>query len=197
MKIAILKSRLGYLGGLEKYAIHIAQAFAKKGHSVSLLTTGKPPEVEGVEVISLAPSLNPYIFQFNHFETLCQNWLKKNPCSIVFGLDRNIAQTHYRAGNGLHKTFLNQRPSSHRISSFVNPKHLYLLKREKELFSSPSLRLIFANSHMVAQDLQKTYNVDPKKIEVVHNGIDLDYFNPNQQNFFYQDEDCCEGCHSE
>ena len=42
--VAILKSTISHLGGLEKYSLKIAQAFHAAGCNVRLITTGAVPK---------------------------------------------------------------------------------------------------------------------------------------------------------
>ena len=182
MRIIVLKSRVKHLGGLERYAVAIAKSFAQKGAHTTLLTTDSVIDIPNVEVVSLGahPSLNIQAVHF--FDKAAQKWLEKHSYDIVFGLDRNSFQTHYRAGNGLHKTFLKQKCKGllSKLISKINPKERLILKKEQTLFNSPSLQTLFTNSKMVKEDLLKTYQVDSQKIQVVHNGVDFEKFAFNQ-----------------
>lgn len=179
--VTILKSRLSHLGGLERYAKAIAIAFVKKGHKVTILTTGENVKVEGVQVQSLGPHPKSTWSSILFFEKRVSKWLKANPQDIVFGLDRNSFQTHYRAGNGLHHTFLKQRSASffNYWLKRLSLKSSMILKSEKKLFENTSLKLLFANSNMVKKELLALYKIPSDKIEVVHNGVDLSKLNFN------------------
>ena len=179
--IVVLKSRIAFLGGLERYAILIAQAFSKN-HKVTLLTTGDPIEVPNVQVISLGKHPPFNIYAIHSFDKKTQKWLKDNPHDIVFGLDRNSSQTHYRAGNGSHRTFLSKKASSKLglALKYLNPKEQLLLRKEKTLFCDPNLKTLFTNSYMVKKELIDSYGVLQKKIQVVHNGIDFEKFTFNE-----------------
>ncbi len=179
-RIILLKSRIAYAGGLEKYTLRIASAFALRGHEVILLTTGRTVEtVPGVRILSLGESRFSSYGAISFFHRKVSQWLKNNSHDIVFGLDRNPFQTHYRAGNGSHRSFL-RRLSDRRLSLLLrqlNPKHRLILDLEKQAFENPSLRLLFTNSEMVREDLLRDYSIDPLKIQVVHNGVDFTAYN--------------------
>lgn len=166
------------MGGLERYAKAIAIAFAKKGTHVTLLTTGDPIDVEGVKVLSLGPHPSSALQSLVFFEMVVRAWLIKFPQDIVFGLDRNTSQTHYRAGNGAHRTYLQRANSSllGSLKALLNPKDRKILASEKALFESPSLKRLFTNSSMVKNELLNRYKISSDKIQVVHNGIDLEKF---------------------
>lgn len=176
IKVVFLKGRAGYRGGLEKYTRHLMQAFVERGCSVILLTTGDVPNLPGIDVISLCPDSKFTLYQLLRFDALCKRWLKHHPADIVFGMERTTAQTHYRAGNGVHAVYLKQRRMIDslwkRFTLHFNPLHHTLLHLEKQCFESPKLKTLFTNSSMVKEEILSHYNVPAQKIEVVHNGVE-------------------------
>lgn len=177
-QIAILKSRIAFQGGLERYAKNIAIAFAKKGYEVTLLTTGPSIKIDKVNVISLGPHPSSSFLSLSFFKRKVDDWLNTHPQDIVFGLDRNVYQTHYRAGNGSHKTFLSKTKKQFMDSflSKLNPKNYSIMKTEKKLFENPSLKKVFTNSYQIKKELLSHYSIPYEKIEVVHNGVDFNNF---------------------
>ncbi len=174
--VVFLKSRLAHRGGLEKYTRRLAEGFAGAGCAVKILTTGECPSWDNIEVLSLGATSKLSLHHLRHFDHLCQTWLKENPADIVFGMERNTHQTHYRAGSGVHASYLKQRALTDgwlkQLSFKLNPLHRYLLKVEKEAFEDPSLQTLFTNSHMVKREILETYATPPEKIHVVHNGVE-------------------------
>lgn len=189
-RIAFLKSRLSQIGGLEKYTHFLLKAFVKKGCAVTLLTTGVTPKIEGVESISFGKRSKFSYYQLTHFDHLCQNWLRNHPQDIVFGLERNSFQTHYRAGNGVHAVYLKQRKlinSALKCLSFsLNPLHHKLLSIEKTAFEHPDLEVLFTNSFMVRNEILRTYATPAEKIEVVHNGVEWEQLSSDFENSFLE-----------
>lgn len=177
--IAILKSRLGRQGGLEKYTWEIAKAFCQTGSQVTLLTTGSveaPFSSSNLQVVSF-PLKHCFSYAaVRKFDQACQHYLSSHPTSITFSLDRNSEQTHLRAGNGVHAAYLRHRREQEgffkSLSFRFNPLHRNLLAIEKASFESLKLRTLFTNSHMVKNEVLEFYQVDPKKISVVHNGVE-------------------------
>jgi len=179
MQIVLLKSQVAQHGGLEKYASRIAQGFLNKGMKVSILTTGKqrdslhPPKVT---VHSVKTCRWPAFWRMEQFDRFVQSYLQKNPTHIVFGMDRNRYQTHYRAGNGVHAAFLQSRADTEgwikQLSFKINPLHIKILQLEKAAFENPALQKLYANSHMVRREILNYYRIDPVKIEVIHNGVE-------------------------
>jgi len=175
-RVVFLKSRANFQGGLEKYTQFLMRAFVDQGCSVTLLTTGTPPQLEGIKSISLTSDTKFTFWQLVRFNQLCQQWLKHNPHEIVFGMERTTCQTHYRAGNGVHALYLKRRTLIEtpwkRFTLQFNPLHRTLLSMEKKAFEAENLKVLFTNSHMVRHEILETYSTSPEKIAVVHNGVE-------------------------
>jgi UDP-glucose:(heptosyl)LPS alpha-1,3-glucosyltransferase len=174
--VVLLKPGSKRKGGLEKYTQRIASAFVEKGDQVTYLSTGVAPEVPGVHFHSFPIKSALSFRKIQRFDRSVQTWLNENTSDLVLGLDRNSIQTHLRLGGGVHAAFLKSRLFSDGklkyYISHLNPLHQTLLNLEKKAYSYSGLKKIFTNSHMVCKELQNHYSVDPKKIEVVHNGVE-------------------------
>lgn len=186
--VVFMKSRVNFRGGSEKYTHYLMQAFLQKGCRVTLLTTGEIPPIEGVRILSLAPDSKFTLYHLLRFDLLCQQWLKNNPHTIAFGMERTTSQTYYRAGNGVHAIYLQRRKLIDsfwkKISLTLNPLHYTLLHMEKKAFEDPKLKILFTNSEMVRQEILNTYSTDPAKIEVVHNGVEWDRWDEDFERSF-------------
>ena len=180
MQVVLLKSHVAQHGGLEKYASRIAQGFLSRGLNVSILTTGKQRDSLHRLRASLSTrskhAVGPPFGEWNSSTVSSIAICKSIPAALVFGMDRNRYQTHYRAGNGVHAAFLESRRYTEsrlkQISFLFNPLHLKILELEKAAFENPALQKLFANSHMVRREILHYYRTDPAKIEVIHNGVE-------------------------
>ncbi|MBS0634404.1 MAG: glycosyltransferase family 4 protein [Verrucomicrobia bacterium] len=174
MNVVFLKSNIGKRGGLEKYTLRLAKGYADAGHEVTILTTGSC-ERKDLHIVSLGDFS---FLELIRFDRACKKYLKEHPADIVFGMERNFCpQTHYRAGNGCHAAYLDRRRKTESwlksISFSINPLHRLILSMEKSTYESPVLRKLFVNSHMVEREVLHYYPaVDPRKICVVHNGVE-------------------------
>lgn len=185
LKIALLKRYLGPYGGLEKYTRYLANAFAKRGHEVSFLCAESSEDQsidKAIEIVRLNTSSFSIFRKIQSFDRACQDWLRKRSYDIVFGMDRTSHQTHLRAGNGVHRAFLERRktidPWLKRKTYFLNPTHKTILDLEKSSFENPHLKKIFTNSHMVKKEILEFYSIHPGKIEVIHNGVEYSELQP-------------------
>lgn len=195
--IIFLKSLLGARGGLEKYTLRLAKAFAEKGLKVAIYTTSSKkrplPKEADIDIFSLYEEGFFSFLNVLKFNKAVNKMLKLHPSKIVFGLDRNTFQTHYRAGNGVHAAYLERRKQTEgffkKISFFLNPLHKIILKFEKKTFEDPRIQTIFTNSNLVKEEILYYYNVKPERISVVHNGVEWnelkDHF--DQQSFNLKD----------
>lgn len=161
--VVVLKSEAKHGGGLEKYAHRVAEGFRQTGAKVTLLTGDGLPK-------------RPTVIRLEQFDRFVQKWLEKHPADLVFGMDRNREQTHLRAGNGVHASYLKSRLFTEGklkvLLCHINPLHRKILEIERAGFENPKLKKIFVNSQMVEREILEHYNVDPKKIQVIHNGVE-------------------------
>lgn len=169
MKVALLKSRLAHPGGLERYTRRLAEAFRRAGCEVTLLTSGEAPDA-----VTVCQTSKWTLRHLSHFDAACKAWLTRHPHEIVFGMERNRWQTHYRAGSGVHAVYLKQRKPIDPWWKLhaLNPQQRYLLHLEKAAFEHPDLQKLFTNSEMVREEILTHYKTHPSRIEVVHNGVD-------------------------
>ena len=177
--VTLIKSELFRQGGLEKYSWQIAADFCAIGSSVTVLTTGKPlpPFAHPLlNVVSLPVRCHLSFLNILSFDKACSEYLARAPTPIIFSLDRNRFQTHIRAGNGVHAAYLKRRSQEEgvvkQLSFALNPLHRAILSLEKKAFEHTGLKTLFTNSEMVKQEILQFYRTDPKKIQVVHNGVE-------------------------
>jgi UDP-glucose:(heptosyl)LPS alpha-1,3-glucosyltransferase len=178
--IVIPKANIAKTGGLEKQALEIAKAFAKKGHRVTILTTGDKIFLEkdlDISVVYFSSAKALSLFKIQKFDHDCSIWLKRNKVDVILGMDKNTTQTHLRAGNGIHFAFLKSRRYAEGLLKYLtclaNPLHQTILQMEKRAYENKILKKIFTNSHMIKSQIQNHYNISTNKIEVIHNGVEF------------------------
>jgi UDP-glucose:(heptosyl)LPS alpha-1,3-glucosyltransferase len=182
-QIILLKSRIATNGGAEKYAKRLAIAFHHKKCDVTLITNGPVPKESVCEVIA-DKTLSPFSFRsIQTFDKFCQKVMSVLNPDVIFSLDRNRHQTHIRASSGVHAAYLEHRKKGasflKALSFQINPLHRTLLSIEKCAFEDPGLKKLFVNSNMVREEVLRFYNTDPKKICVLHNGVEWEEMQAN------------------
>ena len=187
MRVVILKNKARRLGGLERYTQRLIEAFSRN-HEVTLLTTEATAHYPCKQV-AFRQGLYPKWMRISHFDKCAQQWIESYKPDIIFGMEHNRFQTHYRAGNGVHAAYLDrriQREGLWKKASFkINTLHRTLCAIEKSAVEHPRLQRLFVNSQMVSEELLRYYRVDPQKIVVVHNGVDWEERIATPQNARY------------
>lgn len=147
--ICLIREKSSKFGGAEVYLSRLAKALKVEGIKYQIVNSIFP---------SFLPSwLRIILFNFQ----VCLT--KKN--KLYFSLERIVCPDVYRAGDGVHKVFLNIENKSQ-----LNPLHPIYLFLEKRCFNNA--KFIIANSNMIKDEIIDTYGIRPNKIDVVYNGVE-------------------------
>ena len=147
-KIHFIRANITKFGGAEKYLSRLSKALIKNNIDHQIINSIFP---------KLFPSwLRAILFNF-------QVLLFKGD-KFYFSLERITCPDIYRAGDGVHKAFLEVVDKSK-----INPLHPIYLYLEKHCFQNA--KQIIANSSMVKSQIINYYSVDPDKVKVVYSGI--------------------------
>ena len=97
-------------------------------------------------------------------------------CDYLFSLERVWRCDCYRAGDGVHRAWLERRkefePFWKPLSrSLFNRKHRQLLALEEQLFGAQTTGAVIANSHMIKAEIIRHYGYPAERIHVVPNGL--------------------------
>jgi UDP-glucose:(heptosyl)LPS alpha-1,3-glucosyltransferase len=161
--------RRGYsaTGGAEAYLLRLASGLRSLGCKVSLYTTVDWPADRWTfgDLVRL-DARQPLEFA-RAFERA------RIPGQMVLSLDRVPGCDVFRAGDGVHAAWLQRRARfepvwKSRLRVF-NLKHAALLALERQVFKS--VRLVIANSRMVADEIVHWHDFPQSKIRIVPNGI--------------------------
>ncbi|WP_236618649.1 glycosyltransferase family 4 protein [Lebetimonas sp. JH292] len=147
-KLTLLRLKKNLFGGAERYLERLSNELKKQNIDYEIIYCNCP---------KLMPSFLKALW---YNLQVCLN--KKN--KFYFSLERVTCPDIYRAGDGVHKAFLETKKS-------INPLHFIYLFIEKRMFKNA--KKIIANSNMVKNQIIKYYGIDKNKIEVIYNGIPL------------------------
>jgi len=94
-----------------------------------------------------------------------------------------IAGCHvYRAGDGVHHSWLAQRqrilPAWKARWMWRSRYHRYVLGAERQMFEHPDLKAVICNARMVRDEIATRFAIDPAKLHVIYNCVDTARFNP-------------------
>jgi len=179
MKLFFIKQRFNPYGGAELYLKSVINHL-KKDFEIHLLTTNWE-EVEGL-YIHLVNSKN-LISKDLGFALSARKYLKSlKDDFIAVSFDRTLYQHIYRASDGCHLRWLENRKkylegALKGLSFVVNPKHQIIKWLEKKCLLVSEV--VVTNSNMVKEDFGKFYGTKVyEKCRVIYNGVDLKKFFP-------------------
>jgi UDP-glucose:(heptosyl)LPS alpha-1,3-glucosyltransferase len=191
MKIAFVRKAYTPYGGAERYLSQLMDRLWLQGHEVHVFAhrweAGQPDEIQeekGRPVFHRVPMISsPSFLEALSFAFSARKLLQEETFDVIHSFERTLYQDIYRAGDGCHREWLIQRrkldPWLKRNTYALNPLHRSLLFLEKALFQSSRLKKVIANSKRGKEEIRRHYGVPAEKIEVVHNGVDLENFHPS------------------
>jgi UDP-glucose:(heptosyl)LPS alpha-1,3-glucosyltransferase len=169
MKLGLVRRGYSGTGGAESYVRRFAEAAQAAGHECVLFSSAEWAKAEWhgqrVTVDGDTPRL---------FADALRRLDPKKHCDFLYSLERVWECDAYRAGDGVHASWLERRA---RYEKSWQPffrkfqrKHRELIALERALFNGGA-RLIIANSGMVRREITQFYRTPAERIEVVHNGV--------------------------
>jgi UDP-glucose:(heptosyl)LPS alpha-1,3-glucosyltransferase len=170
--------RRGYspTGGAEAYLKRLARGVTKAGHDVQLVSTNDWPDVEwpfGLITHLRFKSPIGFASELERIRTQLRY-------DVLFSLERVWSCDVYRAGDGVHRAWLDRRQKFElplkRFVRSLGSKHQDLLRVERSLFSGGNAVRVIAASQMVKDEIVNLYRYPADKIDIVRNGVPLEKF---------------------
>jgi UDP-glucose:(heptosyl)LPS alpha-1,3-glucosyltransferase len=174
MKLALIRRQYAATGGAERYLQRLAGALVAAGHQVHVLASAWQGEAPGV-VWRPVPSGGTRATRPLEFALAVLRLLDQEPFDVVFSLERTLRQDVYRAGDGVHRVWLERReqfgPWWRRLawwSSF----HRHLLRLESWTLDPNHTGRVIVNSEMVRGEIHRCFGYPLEQIHLVRNGVD-------------------------
>jgi UDP-glucose:(heptosyl)LPS alpha-1,3-glucosyltransferase len=185
-RIAIVRGAYNAAGGAERFVQRLADALSSCGGEVTLIARHWPrPETglpAGARLIELKPFHIGRTWRDASFARAVRATVAREAFDLVQSHERIPGLAVYRAGDGVHLEWLLQRQRKHGALRAAMDRfsgaHRAVLRAEKAMFSHPALRCVVCNSEMVRGEIIRHYQVDPAKLVVIRNGVDLGRFRP-------------------
>ncbi len=165
-KIALARFKYTPYGGAENYLARLISVMKDKGVPFRVFSTNWVDE-NAVKISS--PKFLPSFLRILSFAFFACK--QKRDDELLFSLERLPCADVYRAGDGVHRAWLDTRLLSgeNKVAIFSNPLQAVYLWLERRTFQNP--RKIIANSNFVKNDIIHYYDISSSKIEVVYNGV--------------------------
>ena len=185
MKLAIVRQRYTPFGGAERFVDLALDALRETGVETTLVTRRWNGEWRG-PVMTVAPFYLGRLWRDTGFSQHVQQLIAERSFDLVQSHERIPGCAIYRAGDGVHATWLSLRGrfagSVSRIADRYAPYHRYLVRTEERMFRHPELRAVICNSNMVADDIHQRFGVPRAHLHVFYNAVDGKRFHPGLRN---------------
>ncbi len=183
LRLAIVRQKYRPDGGAERFISRALEALGSEQLELNIITRSwqGTPNPDWHLHICNPPKLGRISRErgFAHAARAC--W-EREKFDIVQSHERIAGCDIFRAGDGVHRVWLEQRARIvspwQRLSATLSPYHRYVLRAEEEMFEAPALKAVICNSEMVKQDILRCFSLDASKIHVIHNAIDTRRFQP-------------------
>ena len=182
ISIALIRSRYAQDGGAERFVARALDAL-KSRHLRLTLITRQWRGGEGFEVITCNPFYLGRVWRDRSFARAACRIVERGSFDLVQSHERLACCDIYRAGDGVHREWLQQRARAQgplaRLATKLNPYHYYVQAAEKRLFESPRLKAVICNSRMVREEIRHYFHVPEHKLPVIYSGVDTQAYHPD------------------
>jgi len=179
MKLALIRRQYSATGGAELYLQRLLSALAQAGHEIHLFAESwdrPPPEVKFHPVHCEGSRAS----RGWRFAEAVQAALNQDRFDCVFSLERTLRQDVYRAGDGAHRVWLQQRREFaawwRKPFTGFGAFHRNMLRLEARTLHPRNTRHIIANSRMVQDEIIDHFAFPAERIHIVRNGVDVARF---------------------
>lgn len=184
MKLALIRRQFSATGGAELYLQRLLQALVKGGHEPHLFAESWEGQLDGVHLHAV-PVGGDRTVRATRFADAVAAELAKHSFDVVFSLERTHHQDVYRAGDGVHRVWLQRRQQFaqwwRRPFVCAGGFHRNMMKLEARTFDPANTRHIIVNSDMVRREIVENFHFPASQIHLVRNGIDLDRYRRGQR----------------
>ncbi|MBK5143943.1 glycosyltransferase family 4 protein [Budviciaceae bacterium BWR-B9] len=183
IRLAIVRQKYRPDGGAERFISRALEAL--KDHNLSLNVITR--EWQGEQnpdwhIFHCNPTKWGRISRERGFAHAARQIWQREHFDLVQSHERIPGCDIYRAGDGVHQRWLQQRarilPAWRQKFLFNDRYHRYVMNAEKEMYSAPELRAVICNANMIKQEIMEDFGVPEDKINVIYNAIDSQRFIP-------------------
>ncbi|MCU6409584.1 glycosyltransferase family 4 protein [Enterobacter quasiroggenkampii] len=180
MKLAIVRQTYNPNGGAERFVSRALNVLAQDTSLDVTLIARQWEDAAGWKTLTVNPPFRNRIARESGFAVEAAAHFAQ--FDIVQSHERIPGATIFRAGDGVHATWLEQygrilSPLA-RWAQSLSRYHRYILQAEAQMFIHPQLRKVICNSKMVRDDIARRFGLSEDKLTVIYNGVDTVQFSP-------------------
>jgi UDP-glucose:(heptosyl)LPS alpha-1,3-glucosyltransferase len=169
MKIGLVRRGFSRTGGAESYLKRLGRALSDAAHQLTLFATEEWPAAEWPYGQLVRFKENSPVGFANAVAAA------RHSVEILFSLERILECDCYRAGDGVHRVWLEKReafePKWRKSLRFMNGKHNELVELEQGLLGEKKAKRVITNSEMIKRQIISEFNYPETHISVIYNGI--------------------------
>ncbi len=159
-------------GGVERATAGLLAALVGRGHEVHLASPGQATPIPGVTVHPLRLPRLPAAARALVLTLAARRVVAAGRWDVVQSHERTLCQQVYRAGEGCHRAYL----ASGASGGGRGLHHRVVLALEARVFARTPR--IVAIARRGKREIETLYGVDPARVRVIYNGVDLERFHP-------------------
>ena len=183
MRLAIVRQHYHHDGPVERVTERALEALLERNVAVSLYTRTWPrTRLQLIEPVICDPFFAGALWRDWGFARSACVLVRRSKPSLVESHEPMLCCDVYRAGNGVHAVWLDERlkraSAAERLSISCSPRNRYLLGIERRMFASPWLRAVICNSKMVRDEIRSRFALPEAKLPVIYNPVDSAHFHP-------------------
>jgi len=178
-------------GGGEGYLADFANQLAERGHDVHIFASKWERDNNKIHYHTVPSIRYPKFLKDVSFVINSYNSMAENDFDIIHVVGRALGMNIFNPHCGVEKAWLKQNFLSisspvfrlfKHIIGFFSLRQNFILWLDRKQYTGKGVSRIIAISDMIKRDIVKYHNIDPQKIDVVYNGVDLQRFNPDNKN---------------
>ncbi len=180
MKLALIRRQFSVTGGAELYVQRLLGALTAAGHETHLFAEKWQGLAAGVQFHTINVEGSRAERPLRFAETV-NAALMHEKFDCVFSLERTLKQDVYRAGDGLHRVWLERRrqfaPWWKRPLIGLGAFHRNMMALEARTFDPANTRHVIVNSEMVRGEIVQHFPAFPQeRLHLVRNGVEVKRF---------------------
>jgi len=192
MKIALnIYKYLPTKGGGEGYLANFANQLTERGHEVHIYASKWESNNDEIYYHTIPSIRYPKFLKDILFVINSLREMTKCDFDIVHVVGRALGMNVFNPHCGVEKAWLKQNFMSincpvsrilRQIAGCFSLRQNFILWLDRKQYTGKCVSRIIAISDMIKNDIIKYHNIEPEKIDVIYNGVDLNRFNPDNKN---------------
>lgn len=183
IRLAIVRQKYRPDGGAERFIARALEALDQQALDLNVITRQWQGERQANWHLHLCDPIKwGRISRESGFARAARALWQRENFDIVQSHERIAGCDIYRAGDGVHQRWLEQRcrllPAWRQKLLLTNRYHRYVMEAERAMYQAPELKAVICNAQMVRQEIIARFGVASDKVHVIYNAINTSQFVP-------------------